>query len=95
MNILEENIDDQRFTDLLRRLFKAEVINLELGGLNSANNLGIPQENPLSSILGNVYLDKLDDFCSELRQMMFSGKNLKEKFKNINISKISKNFIRK
>lgn len=57
ISILRERINDATTLHLIRSYLRAGVME---GGLVSATEEGVPQGGPLSPILSNVYLDKLD-----------------------------------
>ena len=57
VSILRERINDAPTLHLIRSFLRAGVME---DGLTSATTEGVPQGGPLSPILSNVYLDKLD-----------------------------------
>lgn len=57
ISILRERINDAKTLRLIRQFLRAGVME---NGLESPNEEGMPQGGPLSPILSNVYLDKLD-----------------------------------
>ena len=57
ISILRERINDAPTLHLIRSFLKAGVME---GGLVSPTEEGVPQGGPLSPVLSNVYLDKLD-----------------------------------
>lgn len=57
ISILRERINDATTLHLIRSFLKAGVME---DGLVSSSVVGVPQGGPLSPILSNVYLDKLD-----------------------------------
>lgn len=57
ISILRENINDAAILHLIRAFLKAGVMD---DGLVSPTEEGVPQGGPLSPVLSNVYLDKLD-----------------------------------
>jgi len=58
ISILKEDISDQRFIDLIFKLFNAGVIGWREGGPDPSE--GVSQGSVLSPILCNIYLHKLD-----------------------------------
>ena len=57
ISILREKINDAPTLNLIRKFLRAGIMD---GGLISESTMGVPQGGPLSPILSNVYLDKLD-----------------------------------
>jgi group II intron reverse transcriptase/maturase len=57
MNLLSERIKDKLVLKLIHRYLKAGVM---IDGLTKVNTEGTPQGGPLSPILSNILLDKLD-----------------------------------
>ena len=57
ISILRERINDAKTLRLVRQFLQARVME---NGLTSPSKEGVPQGGPLSPILSNVYLDKLD-----------------------------------
>ncbi len=57
VSILREHINDAPTLHLIRSFLKAGVME---NGLTSPTTEGVPQGGPLSPILSNIYLDKLD-----------------------------------
>jgi group II intron reverse transcriptase/maturase len=57
MNLLSERIKDKLVLKLIHRYLKAGVM---MDGLTTANTEGTPQGGPLSPVLSNILLDKLD-----------------------------------
>ncbi|KAK7268823.1 hypothetical protein RIF29_21532 [Crotalaria pallida] len=58
MSSMEDKIEDPILYDVIRRMFDAQVLNLEFGGFPKGH--GLPQEGVLSPILMNIYLDLFD-----------------------------------
>lgn len=65
IQILREQVNDSTTLNLIRKYLKAGVME---NGLEQATMTGVPQGGPLSVVLSNVYLDKLD---KELEQRGF------------------------
>lgn len=57
ISILRERVNDKTTLHLIRSFLKAGVME---DGLVKPNKLGVPQGGPLSPILSNIYLDKMD-----------------------------------
>ncbi|ALJ23762.1 group II intron reverse transcriptase/maturase [Lactobacillus gallinarum] len=57
ISILRERANDKTTLHLIRSFLKAGVME---DGLVKPNKLGVPQGGPLSPILSNIYLDKMD-----------------------------------
>ena len=57
ISILRENVNDSVILHLIRSFLKAGVMD---NGLVSPTEEGVPQGGPLSPVLSNAYLDKLD-----------------------------------
>lgn len=57
ISILRERINDAKTLRLIRQFLRAGVME---DGLTSPSDEGVPQGGPLSPVLSNVYLDKLD-----------------------------------
>ena len=57
IQVLREQVNDSTTLNLIRKYLKAGVMEK---GLEKATMTGVPQGGPLSVVLSNVYLDKLD-----------------------------------
>lgn len=57
IQILREQVNDSATLNLIRKYLRAGVMEK---GLEQATKTGVPQGGPLSVVLSNVYLDKLD-----------------------------------
>lgn len=73
MSILRESIEDQIMIDTLYKFFNMPVKNLHLGGPDTSKGIGVPQGNPLSPLLANVYLNELDHFIDRLKKEVDKG----------------------
>lgn len=62
IQILREQVNDSTTLNLIRKYLKAGVME---DGLEKATITGVPQGGPLSVVLSNVYLDKLDKELEE------------------------------
>ncbi|CAN8234832.1 unnamed protein product [Cochlearia groenlandica] len=58
LSVMEERIEDNSLSILLRSMFEAHVLHLEFGGFPKGH--GLPQEGVLSRVLMNIYLDRFD-----------------------------------
>jgi retron-type reverse transcriptase len=63
INILQKTIKDQRFFDLLWKLFRAGYTD---GGVKFNTFAGVPQGGVVSPILSNIYLNEFDNFVLSL-----------------------------
>ena len=73
INILREDIEDQRFLDLVHKLFNAGAIGWK-EGLGSDPSTGVSQGSLLSPILLNIYLHKLDLEVAKIIEEYQKGK---------------------
>ena len=62
IQILREQVNDSTTLNLIRKYLRAGVME---NGLEKATKTGVPQGGPLSVILSNIYLDKLDKELEE------------------------------
>lgn len=62
IQILREQVNDSATLNLIRKYLRAGVME---NGLEKATKTGVPQGGPLSVILSNIYLDKLDKELEE------------------------------
>ena len=62
ISILRENVNDSTTLHLIRKFLQAGIMEK---GLVKPNTLGMPQGGPLSPVLSNIYLDKLDKELEE------------------------------
>jgi RNA-directed DNA polymerase len=67
MNLLSQRIEDKRLLKLLRAILESGVM---IGGVFCTTEEGVPQGGPLSPLLSNILLDKLDKEL-EARQLRF------------------------
>lgn len=73
INILERSIKNQRFIDLLWKLFRAGYID---GGVKFNTYTGVPQGGVVSPILSNIYLNEFDNFIISLIDQLSSKEKL-------------------
>lgn len=57
ISILRERVNDKVTLNLIRKFLRAGVMD---AGIVKSTTIGVPQGGPLSPILSNIYLDKLD-----------------------------------
>ena len=62
IQILREQVNDSTTLNLIRKYLRAGVME---NGIEKATKTGVPQGGPLSVILSNIYLDKLDKELEE------------------------------
>ena len=72
VNILCKKIDDQRFINLVHKLFNTNIIKFDIKGKNF--NKGILEESILAPILCNIYLHKLDIEVKKIQKKYEIGK---------------------
>lgn len=73
VSILKEDINDQRFIDLIFKLFNAGVIGWK-EGLGPDPSQGVSQGSVLSPLLANIYLHKLDEEVAAITKEYQKGK---------------------
>jgi retron-type reverse transcriptase len=66
LSILGKSFADQMMVDTLNKLFKMRI--KDVGEPNTSDGTGVPQGNPLSSLLANVYLNEFDHFMESLKK---------------------------
>jgi hypothetical protein len=94
INILNKKIDDQKFLDLIQKLFNANTIKTETKNLNIKKE--ILEESILSPILCNIYLHKLDIEVKKIQKKYEKGKKKKltKKFPHKTFKFKTKEFLR-
>lgn len=68
MSILDLSIKDQLLTDTLYKLFQSSVKDLNKNSSDCSKDVGVPQGNPISPILVNIYLNELDHFIVNFKK---------------------------
>jgi len=81
LSILKKSVKDQLMLDTLNKFFKMPIKDLNKGGPDPSKGLGVPQGNPLSPLLANIYLNEFDSFIKNLKKEVDKGtpKNLTTK----------------
>ena len=74
LSILQEKVHDERFSRLLGQLLKAGYVEY---GHHKPTRSGTPQGGPVSPILANMYLDKLDRFVESTLMSRYTKGNSK------------------
>lgn len=74
VSLLNNTFEDQLLVDTIYKLFQAPVKGVEKGGPDTSKGVGVPQGNPLSPLLANVYLNELDHFIGLLKDEIDKGK---------------------
>lgn len=75
---MRERINDEQLFNLLNKMFNAKVLFLETGGPDTSQGKGTPQGNPLSPLLANIYLHKLDEKMAAIKEDVDKGKPTSE-----------------
>lgn len=90
LSILKKSFKDQLMLDTLNKFFKMPIKDVNKGGPDPSKGVGVPQGNPLSPLLANVYLNEFDYFIEGLKKEVDKGipKNLttEEWNKAVNVS---------
>lgn len=73
MSILSKSIKDRLLVDTMYKIFQSPVKDLNKG-------IGVSQDNPISPILANIYLNELDYFIESLKKKL-NKSNASPKFK--------------
>lgn len=87
IKILEKKIRDQRFFDLLWKLFRAGYID---DGVKYNTYTGVPQGGVISPVLSNIYLHEFDLFVETLIVKYSSGKDFISKVNPVIVKYSSK-----
>lgn len=74
ISILSEFIKDQILVDTLYKFFNAPMIKVGKKNLINSKNIGLPQGNPFSLILANIYMNEFDDFIKKLKKETYENK---------------------
>ena len=73
LSILKKSFKDQLMLDTLNKFFKMPIKDVSKGGPDPSKGLGVPQGNPLSLLLANVYLNEFDHFVADLKKEVDKG----------------------
>jgi retron-type reverse transcriptase len=87
LNIIKEHIKDQKLQNILNKFFQAPIKHVKLSGFGFQSGSGLSWGNPLSPILSNIFLHKLDVYINDLKKEVGGGKLL-----NMHGNKVSRNF---
>jgi retron-type reverse transcriptase len=68
MSILDMSIKDQFLRNTLYKIFQSPVKDLNKNGPDCSKGVGVPQGNPISPVLANLYLNELDHFMVNLKK---------------------------
>ena len=60
--------------DTLYKFFNAPIKGKEQGGPDTSKGVGVPQGNPFSPLLMNIYLNEFDQFILALKEEIDKGK---------------------
>jgi len=74
INILKKVFHDQHLLDVIIKIFSSPIKGIEKGGQDISKGRGLPQGNPMSPILMNVYLNEFDNFINDLMEEHNKGK---------------------
>lgn len=73
LSILGKSFEDQMLFDTLNKFFKMRVKDVKKGGPDTSKGIGVPQGNPLSPLLANIYMNELDHFIDSLKKEIDKG----------------------
>lgn len=83
VSILNKSIEDQLLIDILYKFFNAPIKGKERRGSDSSKGIGIPQGNPFSPLLMNIYLNEFDQFILTLKKEIDKGKQSSQNTKEL------------
>lgn len=73
LSILKESFEDPLMLDTLNKFFTMTIKDMRKCGPDPIKGIGIPQGNPLSPLLANVYLNEFDHFVDSLIKEVNKG----------------------
>jgi retron-type reverse transcriptase len=73
LSILKQSFEDQLLLDTLNKFFKMPIKDIDKGGPDPSKGIGVPQGNPLSPLLANIYLNEFDHFIYNLKKEIDKG----------------------
>jgi retron-type reverse transcriptase len=73
ISILGKSIEDQILIDTFYKFFNVQIKRIEGGGLDTSKGIGVPQGNPFSPLLANIYLNEFDQFLVVLKKEVDKG----------------------
>lgn len=68
MSILDMFLKDQLLNDTIVQLLQGSVKELDKSCLGCGKSIGLPQSNPVSPVLANLYLNEFDYFVEHLKK---------------------------
>lgn len=73
MSIIGESIEDQVLIDTFYKFFNVKIKGVEEDSLDTNKGIGVPQGNPFSPLLANIYLNEFDQFVMLLKKEVDKG----------------------
>ena len=92
INLLRENIEDEKFINLIWKFLKAGYIK---DWKWHKSYSGTPQGGIISPILSNIYLNKLDKFMKEYKETFDKGKKRRHSNEYVNVATLIRHYRRR